>query len=111
MKRGITSSIHRLGAPGSRGLLSFALLSGAWYFSMLHGVFAVTLDDALRTTLEKNPAIQQAKAGLEQAAGQRLVFRSIVWPQVGLSVPAGVQFGHRAGESGVKGFGVGRGAL
>jgi hypothetical protein len=111
MKRGITSSIHRLGAPGSRGLLSFALLSGAWYFSMLHGVCAVTLEDALRTTLEKNPAIQEAKAGLEQAAGQRLVFRSIVWPQVGLSVPAGVQFGHRAGESGVKGFGVGRGAL
>src|SRR5262249_589107 len=68
-------------------------------------------EDALRTTLEKNPAIQEAKAGLERAAGQRLVFRSIVWPQVELGVPAGIQFGHRAGESGVKGFGVGRGAL
>jgi outer membrane protein TolC len=34
-----------------------------------------------------------------------------VWPQVELGVPAGVQAGHRAGESGVKGFGVGRGSL
>ncbi len=117
MKRGVTSSIHRGSAPPprragcGRGLPLFALLSGAWYFSMLHGACAVTLEDALRTTLEKNPAIQEAKAGLERAAGQRLVFRSIVWPQVELGVPAGVQFGHRAGESGVKGFGVGRGAL
>jgi outer membrane protein TolC len=117
MKQGITSSIHRGDAPSSRrassgrALPSFALLSGAWYFSMLHGACAVTLEDALRTTLEKNPAIQEAKAGLERAAGQRLVFRSIVWPHVELGVPAGVQFGHRAGESGVKGFGVGRGFL
>ena len=111
MKRGITSSIHRAGAHRCRVLPSFVLLSGAWYFSMLHGVCAVTLEDTLRTTLEKNPAIQEAKAGLERAAGQRLVFRSIAWPQVELGIPAGVQFGHRAGESGVKGFGVGRGAL
>lgn len=117
MNRGITSSIHRRNAPSprrassGRPLALFALLSGAWYFSMLHGICAVTLEDALRTTLEKNPAIQEAKAGLERAAGQRLVFRSIVWPRVELGVPAGVQFGHRAGESGVKGFGVGRGFL
>jgi outer membrane protein len=111
MKRGVTSSIHRGGALRGRGLPAFALLSGAWYFSMLHGLCAVTLQDTLRTTLEKNPAIQEAKAGLERAAGQRLLFRSIVWPQVELGLPAGVQFGHRAGESGVKGFGVGRGAL
>jgi outer membrane protein TolC len=117
MKRGITSSIHRGGTPSprrassGRALPLFALLSGAWYFSMLHGACAVTLEDAMRTTLEKNPAIQEAKAGLERAAGQRLVFRSIVWPQAELGIPAGIQFGHRAGESGVKGFGVGRGAL
>jgi outer membrane protein TolC len=72
---------------------------------------AVTLQEVLRTTLEKNPAIQEAKAGLEQAAGQRLVFRSIVWPDLEAGVPAGVQYGHRAGENGVKGFGVLRGAL
>jgi outer membrane protein TolC len=72
---------------------------------------AVTLENALQTTLEKNPAIQEAKAGLEQAAGQRLVFRSIVWPRAEVGVPAGVQAGHRAGESGVKGFGIVRGLL
>jgi outer membrane protein TolC len=72
---------------------------------------AVTLQQALRTTLEKNQEILEAKAGLEQAAGQRLVFRSIVWPDLELGVPAGVQYGHRAGENGVKGFAVGRGDL
>jgi len=72
---------------------------------------AVTLQEVLRTTLEKNPAIQEARAGLEQAAGQRLVFRSIVWPDLEAGVPAGVQYGHRAGENGVKGFGVVRGTL
>src|SRR4051812_7070272 len=72
---------------------------------------AVTLPEVLRTTLEKNPAILQAKAGLEQAAGQRLVFRSIVWPDFDVNVPAGLQYGHRAGESGAKSFAVGRGNL
>ena len=70
---------------------------------------AITLETVLQTTLEKNPAIQEAKSGLEQAAGQRLVFRSVVWPGVEVGVPAGVQGGHRAGESGVKGFGLVRG--
>ena len=72
---------------------------------------AVTLQEVLRTTLDRNPAILEAKAGLEQAAGKRLVFRSIVWPDFDVLVPAGVQYGHRAGESGVKGFAVGRGNL
>jgi outer membrane protein TolC len=73
--------------------------------------YAVTLETVLQTTLERNLAIQEAKSGLEQAAGQRLVFRSVAWPDVELGVPAGVQGGHRAGESGTKGFGVGRGVL
>src|SRR5438270_6847257 len=72
---------------------------------------AVTLQEVLHTTLEKNPAIREAKSGLEQAAGKRLVFRSIVWPDVQAGVPAGVQYGHRSGENGVKGFAVGRGTL
>jgi outer membrane protein TolC len=72
---------------------------------------AVTLETVLRTTLEKNPAIQEAKAGLEQAAGKRLVFRSVALPSADLGVPAGLQAGHRSGESGVKGFAVGRGSL
>jgi outer membrane protein TolC len=72
---------------------------------------AITLETVLQTTLERNPDIQQAKSGLEQAAGRRLVFRSVVWPSVELGVPAGVQAGHRAGETGVKGFGIVRGVL
>jgi outer membrane protein TolC len=83
----------------------------SWYLSGLDAACAVTLQNVFQTTLERNPAIQEAKAGLEQAAGQRLIFRSIVWPHAELGVPAGLQYGHRAGESGVKGFGVGRGAL
>src|SRR5215475_1687065 len=76
-----------------------------------HPTSAVTLQEVLRTTLDKNPAILEAKAGLERAAGQRLVFRSIVWPDFEVGVPAGVQYGHRSGETGVKGFAVGRATL
>jgi outer membrane protein len=79
--------------------------------SFAHITRAVTLQTVLQTTLERNPAIQEAKSGLEQAAGQRLVFRSVVWPDAELGIPAGVQGGHRSGESGVKGFAVGRGVL
>jgi outer membrane protein TolC len=79
--------------------------------SFAHPTSAITLQQVFRTTLERNPEILEAKAGLEQAAGQRLVFRSIVWPDFEVGVPAGVQYGHRAGENGVKGFAVGRGDL
>jgi outer membrane protein TolC len=71
-------------------------------------VHAVTLQEVLNTTVEKNPAIQEAKAGLEEAAGKRLVFRSVILPGFRVGIPAGVQAGHRSGESGVKGFGIGR---
>jgi outer membrane protein TolC len=111
MRRHCTCRNCCRGAPGGRALSVLPLFSVAWYLSMLHGASAVSLERVLQTTLEKNPAILEAKAGLEQAAGQRLVFRSIVWPHAELGVPAGVQAGHRAGESGVKGFAVGRGFL
>jgi outer membrane protein TolC len=74
-----------------------------------HPAPAVTLENVLQTTLEKNSAIQEAKSGVEQAAGQRLVLRSMIWPKVAMAVPAGVQGGHRAGESGTKVFGFARG--
>jgi outer membrane protein TolC len=77
----------------------------------VYPVGAVTLETVLQTSLERNPDIQEAKSGLEQAAGKRLVFRAVAWPDVELGVPAGVQMGHRAGESGVKGFAIVRGAL
>lgn len=90
-----------------RYLAACAILIGCCAYR----VEAVTLETVLRTTVEKNPAILEAKAGLEQAAGQRLVFRSVALPHAELGVPAGVQAGHRSGESGVKGFAVGRGVL
>jgi outer membrane protein TolC len=74
-------------------------------------VRSITLDRVLETTLEKNPAIQQAKANLEEAAGRRLVLRSIVWPDLKAGVPAGVQGGQRAGSNSVKVFGFVRGSL
>src|SRR6266446_708481 len=87
------------------------LVAIIFMFCVAHRTSAMTLEDVLQTTLEKNPAIQEAKAGLEQATGKRLIFRSVVWPRAEIGVPAGVQAGHRAGESGVKGFAVGRGSL
>src|SRR5439155_6334336 len=72
---------------------------------------AITLESVLQTTLERNPAIQETKAGVEQATGRRLIFRSVVWPHAEVGVPAGVQAGHRSCESGVKEFALGRGAL
>jgi outer membrane protein TolC len=89
-----------------RGQLVLILIA-----SFVHSTSAITLREVLRTTLDKNPAVLEAKAGLERAAGQRLVFRSIVWPDFEVNVPAGLQYGHRSGESGVKGFAVGRGDL
>jgi len=89
----------------------FVLLMAVLMICFVASASAVTLEEVLQTTLDKNPAIQEAKAGLEEAAGRRLVFRSVVWPNVELGVPAGVQAGHRAGENGVKGFGIGRGLL
>ena len=71
----------------------------------------VTLETVLQTTLEKNPAIQEAKSNLEQAAGQRLVLRSIIWPDLKARVPAGLQGGHRGGEDSIKGFGFARGSF
>ncbi len=86
-------------------------LGGAGLLSILSGAQAVTLDKLLQTTLEKNPAIAQAKAGLEEAAGQRLILRSIMWPDAKVGVPGGIQGGHRAGESATKGFAFARGSF
>src|SRR2546430_14979454 len=79
------------------------------WFSALATMPAITLDRALQRTLEKNPAIEQARLNLEQAAGRRLILRSIMWPSLRAGVPAGVQGGDRAGESNTKVFGFARG--
>lgn len=72
---------------------------------------AITLDAALAATLKNNPAIQSAKYALEQAAGRRLVFRSVGLPDARLQGLAGVQGGKRAGEPDTQPFGLGRGFL
>ncbi len=48
------------------------------------------LETLYQQVLENNPAIQTARHGLEQAAGQRLVFRAAALPQATLGLPAGV---------------------
>jgi outer membrane protein TolC len=100
--------VKLIAARGVGGVHMFVLLLVGL---CAHSSSAITLRDALRRTLENSPEILQAKAGLEQAAGQRLVFRSIVWPDVEVGIPAGLQYGHRSGENGVKGFAVGRANL
>ena len=70
---------------------------------------AITLDAALAKTLEKNPAIVEAKLVLEQAAGRRLVLRSNGLPDVRMQGLLGVQGGKRAGEPDTQPFGLARG--
>jgi outer membrane protein TolC len=70
---------------------------------------AISLDAALARTLEKNPAILQAKIAVEQAAGRRLVLRSIGLPDARLQGLAGVQGGQRAGQPDTQPFGLARG--
>ena len=70
---------------------------------------ALTLDEALARTLEKNPSIVDAKLALEQAVGRRLILRSIGLPDARIQILAGDQGGKRAGQSSNQPFGFGRG--
>lgn len=70
---------------------------------------AISLDDALAKTLKDNSAIVAAKMALEQAAGRRLVLRSIGLPNARLQGLLGVQGGKRAGDDDTQPFGLARG--
>ncbi|PZR74903.1 MAG: hypothetical protein DLM73_06730 [Chthoniobacterales bacterium] len=70
---------------------------------------AITLEAALARTLEKNPAIVQARIALEQAAGRRLVLRASGLPDVRIQGLAGVQGGKRADEPTIRPFAFARG--
>ncbi len=72
---------------------------------------AITLQEALQRTVDKNPQIQNAKHDLEKACGRRLIFRSIGLPDVVLGAAAGDQGGYRAGEKPNQLFGFGFGNL
>ncbi|HXA08605.1 MAG TPA: TolC family protein [Chthoniobacterales bacterium] len=80
-------------------------------FVSLPAARGLTLDAALARSLEKNPRIQQAKTAVEQAAGQRLVFRSIALPDVAVGILGGVQGGHRAGQAPTEPFGFAQGTV
>ena len=79
------------------------LVLGFASFSAARGL---TLEKLSTRALEKNPRIQQAKTAVEQAAGQRLVFRSIALPDVTTRIPLGVQGGYRAGQTGTDPFAI-----
>jgi outer membrane protein TolC len=86
-----------------------ALVGTAFFISGAASVNAITLDAALAKTLEKNPAILEAKIAVEQAAGRRLVLRSIGLPDARIQGLAGVQGGKRAGQPNTQPFGLARG--
>jgi outer membrane protein TolC len=81
---------------------------GGLLLSILCEARAVTLEQVLQTTLEKNPDIQKAKLNLEQATGQRLVLQSIAWPNLEAGVPTGIQGGQRAGKNSLLAFAFAR---
>lgn len=87
----------------------FALLALAFVRPEL--ACGLTLEAVLTRALEKNPRVLQAKATVEQAAGQRLVFRSIALPDASLGLPAGVQGGDRAGQTSTRPFAFVQGNL
>jgi outer membrane protein TolC len=93
-----------------RLVLSIAFFVGL-IVSPTTGILGLTLETALQTTIEKNPEIQKAKHGLEQATGKRLVFRSVGLPDGIIGIAAGAQGGHRAGEKSIQVFGFGYGAF
>ncbi len=79
----------------------FAVLL-AWWASATD---AITLAEVLQKTVDDNPEIQQAKSGLEQAYGRRLIFHSVALPNATIGLAGGLQGGHRAGEKRIQPFG------
>ncbi|MEO6871038.1 MAG: TolC family protein [Chthoniobacterales bacterium] len=69
----------------------------------------LTIDAALAQVVQNNPQVSEARTALEQAAGQRLVLRSVALPHVVLGVVVGVQGGKRAQQNGAKPFAFAQG--
>lgn len=89
------------------------LLVCAFLLGTLPGALAqsLTLDTALRRTVDRNLAIQKARLDLEKAVGRRLVFRSIALPDAVIGAAGGDQGGDRAGQKSNTPFGFGYGGL
>jgi outer membrane protein TolC len=92
---------------GGRAITVLVSLASVWAMRS----DAITLDTLMKTILEKNPEIQKAKCGLEQASGRRLVFRSVAWPKAIVGIAGGVQGGHRAGDNSIEPFGFAYGVF
>lgn len=90
--------------------LFLIIAAGALLISSGNAASALTLKEALQTAVDKNPEIQKAKSKVEQAAGQRLIFRAVGLPDAAIGVAAGDQGGYRAGQSSNQPFGFGYGA-
>ena len=71
----------------------------------------LTLQAALQAAVEKNPEIQKAKYKVEQAGGQRLVFRAVALPDALVGIVGGVQGGYRAGQDSTQPFGFAYGVF
>lgn len=86
------------------------IISGMTCVFFAANLCAITLDAAMDRALQNNPAIRQAKIALENAAGQRLILRSISYPDANLKGIAGAEGGHRIELSDeTKAFGFGQG--
>lgn len=107
MKRNIAKGLKGRASACPSGRLRYIVVT--LFICGAANTHAITLDAALARTLEKNPAIAEAKIALEQAAGQRLVLRSNGLPDMKLKIPGGVQGGKRAGEPDTQPFGFARG--
>jgi outer membrane protein TolC len=88
-----------------------AIIFFAFGLVSLPAARCLTLDEALASALERNPRIQQARTAIEQAAGQRLVFRSIALPNAAVGALAGAQGGHRAGQASNEPFAFAQGSF
>ena len=94
-----------------RGRIPFLAMVFSALFAFTVNAPAISLEAALARVLEKNPAILEAKADVEAAAGRRLVLRATSLPDLRGITPAGVQGGKRSGENTVQPFAFARGSL
>ena len=89
-----------------RLLVLFSLL-----FLIRSAFGGMNLQAFLQRTVANNPEIEQAKSNLEQAAGRRLILRSVGLPDGVVGVLLGDEGGHRAGQDPNQPFGFAYGGI
>src|ERR1700737_4671180 len=86
-------------------------LTAALAISSVAETAGLTLEAALQRTGKKKPEIKKTKYKVEQAGGQRLVFRAVALPDAVVGVVGGDQGGYRAGQSANQPFGFAYGTF